>query len=69
MALVELATFYNSFDAGAARGRLESEGIDSYLFGFDNAMEGIGFLIPLRLMVLDEDLEEARRILGDAAAA
>jgi len=65
MALVELAKFYNSFEAGVVRGRLESEGIDSYMFDFDNAIEGIGFLIPVRLMVLDEDLEEARRLLAE----
>lgn len=63
MALVELARFYNGFEAGIVRGRLASEGIESFMFDFDNAIEAVGFLIPVRLMVLDEELEEARAVL------
>jgi hypothetical protein len=65
MALVELAKFYNGFEAGIVRGRLEAEGIDSFLFDFDNAIEGIGFVIPVRVMVDEDDLDSARRILAD----
>ncbi len=66
MALVELAKFYNSFEAGMVRARLDAEGIDSHLFDFNTSMEGgTGFLIPIRVMVLDEDLGEARRILAE----
>jgi hypothetical protein len=65
MALVELAKFYNGFEAGIVRGRLEAEGIDSFLFDFDNAIEGIGFVIPVRVMVDEDDLDMARRILAD----
>jgi hypothetical protein len=65
MALVELAKFYNGFEAGIVRGRLEAEGIDSFLFDFDNAIEGIGFVIPVRVMVDEDDLDRARRILAD----
>lgn len=68
MALVELAKFYNGFEAGIVRGRLEAEGIESYLFDFDTALEGVGFVIPVLLMVLDDDLDEARRILTEAEA-
>jgi len=71
MALVELAKFYNGFEAGLARGRLEAEGIESHLFDFNTAMEGIGFLVPVRLMVPEADAARARRILaqpGDASA-
>lgn len=65
MALVELAKFYNGFEAGLVRGRLDAEGIHSVLFDFDTAMEGIGFLIPVRLMVPEEDWERARRVLAE----
>lgn len=64
MALVELARFYNSFDGGLARSRLEAEGIGAVLFDTEMAWEGLGGLIPIRLMVVEEDLEEAREILS-----
>jgi hypothetical protein len=64
MALVELARFYNGFEAGVVRGRLEAEGIPSFLFDFDTALEAVGFLVPTRLMIDDSDLEAARLILG-----
>ena len=63
MALVAVATFYNSFEAGIARSRLDSEGIPCVLFDFNASMEGASFLVPIRLMVDDEDVEEAARIL------
>jgi len=64
MALVQLARFYNSFEAGLAKSKLESEGIESVLFDTEMSWEGLGGLIPIRLMVLDEDEAEARRILS-----
>ena len=67
MSLVELARFANAHEAELARGRLESVGINA--FCFDSGMnigEGVGFLIPVRLMVLDEDRADAAAILGDA---
>ncbi|HEY0013845.1 MAG TPA: DUF2007 domain-containing protein [Allosphingosinicella sp.] len=63
MALVQLARFYNSFEAGLAKSRLDVEGIDSVLFDMEMSWEGLGGLIPIRLMVLDEDEAEARRVL------
>jgi hypothetical protein len=63
MALVELARFYNSFEAGAARSLLDSEGVQSFIFDLEMSWEGMGGVIPVRLMVDDEDLEEARTIL------
>ena len=64
--LVEAARFSNSLDAGVARSRLESEGLHCVLFdsGF-SGVEAVGLFIPVRLMVLDEDLEEARAMLGE----
>ncbi|HYG30560.1 MAG TPA: DUF2007 domain-containing protein [Allosphingosinicella sp.] len=65
MALVAVATYYNSFEAGIARSRLEADGIPSILFDFNSSMEGASFLVPIRLMVDEEDVEEAARILAE----
>ena len=65
MALVPVATFTNSFEAGIARSRLEADGIPSMLFDFNSSMEGASFLVPIRLMVDEEDLAEAQRVLAD----
>ncbi len=64
MALVVAARFYNSFDAGAAHGRLAAADLHSVLFDTEMAWEGFGGVIPIRLMVLDEDLEAALAILA-----
>jgi hypothetical protein len=63
MSLVEAAKFYNSFEAGLAQSRLEEAGIDSVLFDLEMATYGIGLSIPVRLMVLDDDLQMAIRTL------
>ena len=63
MALVEAARFYNSFEAGLAQSRLEAAGVDSVLFDLEMSHYGIGLSIPVRLMVLDEDLQFATRAL------
>jgi hypothetical protein len=63
MPLVEAARFYNSFEAGLAQSRLEEAGIDSVLFDLEMATYGIGLSIPVRLMVLDDDLEVAIKAL------
>ena len=63
MALVEAARFWNSFEAGLAESKLEAEGIGSVLFDSEMAnFYGAG-MIPIRLMVLDEDLEAVRELL------
>jgi hypothetical protein len=61
--LVELGRFYNSFEAGLARSVLAENGVDSVLFDTEMSWEGLGGIIPIRLMVLDEDEEQARLIL------
>ena len=63
MSLVEAARFYNSFEAGLAQSRLEEAGIDSVLFDLEMATYGIGLSIPVRLMVLNDDLEVAIKAL------
>jgi Putative prokaryotic signal transducing protein len=64
MSLVEAARFYNSFEAGLAQSRLEEAGVDSVLFDLEMATYGIGLSIPVRLMVLDDDLQVAVKALA-----
>lgn len=64
MSLVVAARFYNSFDAGAAHGALIAADIHAVLFDTEMSWEAFGGLIPIRLMVLDEDLEAALAILA-----
>ena len=64
MSLVAAANFYNSFEAGAAQSLLSSEGIESVLFDMGMTLGGVGFAIPVRLMVDEDDLEQARQLLA-----
>ena len=65
MPLVVAAVFTNSMEAGVASSRLEADGIPSFLFDLNVSAEGASFLMPIRLMVDEEDIDEVRRILGD----
>lgn len=66
MALIELARFANRHEAELARGRLEGAGLFAVCFdGGMNIAEGIGMMIPVRLMVLDDDWAAAARQLAD----
>ncbi len=67
MALVEAAKFYDSLSAGAAQSRLEDEGIGSFLFDVGMTHQGMGFAIPVRLMVDEDDLARAKHILAEEA--
>lgn len=61
--VVEVARFNNRVEADLARLYLESEGVESVLFDTEiNYFYG-GLFMPVRLMVLDEDLDRARRLL------
>ena len=62
MPLVELARFDNRIEAELARLNLGSEGIEAVLF--DAGTNSFGPMMPVRLMVLDEELAEARRLLS-----
>lgn len=64
MALAELARFANRIEAELARLNLKAEGIESVLFDAEMASVGWGPMLPVRLMVLEEDLDEARRALA-----
>ena len=66
--LVEAARFMTRVEADLARLYLEREGIDAVLFDTEiNYFYG-GLFQPVRLMVLDEDLDPALRLLAKDAA-
>jgi hypothetical protein len=64
--LVEIARYPNRIEADLARLYLEGEGIGAVLFDADiNNVFGwfYALVLPVRLMVLDEDLTEAQTLL------
>jgi putative signal transducing protein len=64
--IVEAARFNSRVEADLARLYLESEGVEAILFDAEiNSFYG-GLFMPVRLMVLDEDLELAQRLLADS---
>ncbi|WP_164115176.1 DUF2007 domain-containing protein [Sphingorhabdus sp. Alg239-R122] len=68
MALVELARYPNNMEAHIVQGRLEAAGVHAVCFDAGmNIAESVGIMIPVRVMVLNEDLEEARAILAEEA--
>ena len=64
MSLVELARYQNRIDAELARLHLGSEGIEAVLFDAEMNSFGFGPLMPVGLMVLDDDRDEAEEILA-----
>ena len=67
MALVELARYSFGMNAEIARSFLESHGLGAVVFdGGMNAAEGIPIMIQTRVMVLDENFDEARKLLEEA---
>ncbi len=64
MALVEAASFYDSLAAGAAQSLLSREGIDSFIFDMGMTLQAVGFAVPVRLMVDEDDLENAQGLLA-----
>ena len=68
MALVEAAKYYDSLAAGAAQSRLTDEGIDSFIFDLGMTLQAVGFAIPVRLMVEEDDLPRALRLLSGEGA-
>lgn len=65
--LVEAARYNSRIEADLARLYLENEGVDSVLFDAEiNHVYG-GLFMPVRLMVLDEDLQRAQRLLKSSA--
>ncbi len=67
MALVELARYPSSMAAEIARTFLESHGLGAVTFdGGMNIAESAAIAIPVRLMVLDENYDEAAKLLTEA---
>lgn len=63
--LVEAARYSTRVEADLARLYLEDEGVEAVLFDADIHSIGWGPMIPVRVMVLDENLTEALRLLRD----
>ncbi len=69
MALVLLKRFDSAIEASLARSYLASEGIMSFLFDVENQWDtGMRIPVPVRLMVTEEDRDDAARLLRDADA-
>ncbi|UZK68562.1 DUF2007 domain-containing protein [Sphingomonas sp. S1-29] len=69
MALAEVGRF-NRIEAHILIGRLESEGIPAISFDGEMSLgEGSALLIPVRVMVDEDDLAEARAIVAAAQAS
>ena len=65
--LVEAARFNSRVEADLARLYLGSEGVEAVLFDTEiNYFYG-GLFMPVRLMVLDEDLGRAMQLLAEKA--
>lgn len=66
MSLVELARFDSRIQADLARLALEFEGIGAVMVDAEvNSFFGAGGLVPVRLMVLDEDHADAVAVLTE----
>ena len=65
MALVELAKYYNVFEASLVKGRLDAADVDSILFDTEMNWGGLDGVVPVRLMVDEDDLDFARRVLAE----
>lgn len=67
MSLVEVGRFARN-EAYIVVGRLESEGIMALaLDGNASIADGSQFFIPVRVMVDEDDVDEARAILAESA--
>ena len=65
---MEAARFNWAYQAELARTFLESHGVESVVFDAQSNLYSDGALVGVRLMVLDEDLGEAQRVLRDYKA-
>ena len=64
--LVEAAQYNTCVEAELARLYLESEGVEAVLFDTEINQGYGGLFMPVRLMVLDEDLDRAQQLLESA---
>ena len=63
--LVEAARFNRSYQADLCRMFLESYGLSAIVFDAQSFTYSEGAITGVRVMVLSEDLEEARRVLRE----
>lgn len=63
--LVEAGCYSTRVEADLVRLYLENEGVEAVLFDADIHSIGWGPMIPVRVMVLDEDLPAAQRLLRE----
>lgn len=61
--LVLLSTFFNAAEAHMAKGMLESEGIESFIFD-ELAVSYAPLMTGIRLMVREGDLDRAKSVLS-----
>jgi hypothetical protein len=64
MALVEAAKFYNVYEASLVKARLAAEDIPCILFDTEMNWGGLDGVVPVRLMVDEEDLAAALELLS-----
>ena len=68
MALVEAARFYTRIEASIAKGALDAADIPAILFDMETNWGGADLgVVPVRLMVHEDDLEAARALLAEGA--
>ncbi|HVM37186.1 MAG TPA: DUF2007 domain-containing protein [Sphingomicrobium sp.] len=65
MPLVELARYQTQVEADLARLLLEAEGFEPVLFDQGMNYIGLGSIMPIRLMINDDDFTEAAALLVD----
>ena len=63
--LVEIARFERPYQAALARLFIESYGLTAVVFDTENQGYSVGAIVGVRLMVLEEELEEARAALAE----
>ena len=64
-ALVEAARFTWAYQAELARAYLESYGLHAVVFDANSSLYSDGALVGVRLMVLDDEMDEAQKALSD----
>lgn len=63
--LAEAARFSRPIEAELCRMFLESHGVQALVFDAQSYTYAEGALVGVRVMVLDEDLDDAKRVLRD----
>jgi len=70
MSLVEAARFYTRIEASIAQGALEAADIPAVLFDAEMNWGGADLgVVPVRLMVHEDDLIPAQRLLSEASSS